>query len=196
MNMAPQLKVSTVGDITHVEFVEKNILDENNIQQISEELVTVVDDVPTPRILISFVNVEHLSSAALGALININNRVKGKDGQLRLCEIDPQIHEVFKITKLDQIFQILPDQDSAPRASTEFAVRPVLSCPSSPAPMRAVDMSSSNSGRSGSASPLDRLSSTDRSSRRSSRTSLASSLRETTISPRPSRFALRSRKPS
>jgi len=113
MNMAPQLKVSSVGDITQVEFVDKHILDDTNIQRISEELITVVDEVPTPRVLISFANVEHLSSAALGALININNRVKGKDGQLRLCAIDPQIHEVFRITKLDQIFQILPDHDTA-----------------------------------------------------------------------------------
>lgn len=113
MNMAPQLKFSTVGEVTQVEFVEKNILDESNIQQISEELATVVDDVPTPKILIRFANVEHLSSAALGALININNRVNGKDGQLRLSEIDDQIHEVFKITKLDQIFQIFPDHEAA-----------------------------------------------------------------------------------
>jgi anti-sigma B factor antagonist len=110
---ASRLKVSKVGVVTQVEFVDRNILDESNIQQIADELAAIVDAVPTPMIMIRFGNVQHLSSAALGALITINNRVKGKDGKLRLAEIDPQIREVFKITKLDKIFQIFDDADDA-----------------------------------------------------------------------------------
>ena len=115
-NMAAQasrLKVSKIGEVTQIEFIDRNILDESNIQQISEELASVVDDMPTPKILIRFGNVEHLSSAALGAMITINNRVKGKDGALKLSEIDPQIREVFKITKLDKIFQIFESDADA-----------------------------------------------------------------------------------
>ncbi len=110
---ASRLKVSKIGAITQVEFVDRNILDESNIQQIGDELALIVDEVPTPKILIRFANVEHLSSAALGAMITINNRIKGKEGELRLAEIDPQIREVFKITKLDKIFQIHDDADEA-----------------------------------------------------------------------------------
>ena len=110
---ASRLKVSKLGAITQVEFVDRNILDESNIQQIGDELNTIIDEVPTPKVLIRFANVEHLSSAALGALITVNNRVKGKDGELRLSEIDPQIREVFKITKLDKIFQIFDNADEA-----------------------------------------------------------------------------------
>lgn len=60
------------------------------------------------RLVISFVNVEHLSSAALGTLITINNKVRQRAGQLRLCDIDPQIYEVFTITRLNKLFQIHP----------------------------------------------------------------------------------------
>ena len=110
---ASKLKVSQVGAVTQVEFVDRNILDESNIQQISDEICALVDEQPTPLVLIRFGNVEHLSSAALGALITINNRVKGKDGKLRLSEIDPQIREVFSITKLNKIFLIFDDADEA-----------------------------------------------------------------------------------
>ncbi|MCH2097964.1 MAG: STAS domain-containing protein [Pseudomonadales bacterium] len=110
---ASRLKVSKIGAITQVEFVDRNILDESNIQQIGDELASIVDEVPTPKILIRFANVEHLSSAALGAMITVNNRIKGKEGELRLAEIDPQIREVFKITTLDKIFQIYDDADDA-----------------------------------------------------------------------------------
>jgi anti-sigma B factor antagonist len=56
--------------------------------------------------LINFADVDHLSSAALGTLITVNNKVRQRQGQLRLSNIDPQIYEVFTITRLNKLFQI------------------------------------------------------------------------------------------
>src|SRR5262245_20797650 len=100
-----RLRVKRDGQVTRVEFIDRNILDEANIQQIGEEIAGIVEAEPSPKLLISFANVDHLSSAALGTLITINNKVKNRGGKLRLASIDPQIYEVFKITKLDQLFQ-------------------------------------------------------------------------------------------
>jgi len=94
------------GGVTRIEFQDRNILEEASIQQIGEEISGIVDQQETPRLLISFQNVEHLSSAALGTLITINNKVQQKDGQLKLANIDPQIQEVFAITKLNKLFDI------------------------------------------------------------------------------------------
>jgi anti-sigma B factor antagonist len=110
---ASQLRISRVGEITQIEIIDSKILDESNIQKISDELCAVVDAEATPKVMIRFGNVEHLSSAALGALITVNNRVKGKDGTLCLSEIDSQIREVFAITKLDKIFSIFETSDEA-----------------------------------------------------------------------------------
>jgi anti-sigma B factor antagonist len=101
-----RLRISEHEGVTRIEFVDRNILDEANIQQIGAEITRLVDSQPRPKILISFDNVDHLSSAALGTLITINNRIRSKDGQLRLANIDPQIYEVFVITKLNKLFQI------------------------------------------------------------------------------------------
>jgi anti-sigma B factor antagonist len=106
------------GGITRIEFVDRNILDEANIQQIGAEITRIIDAKPQPKVLISFSNVDHLSSAALGTLITINNRVKSKDGQLRLANIDPQIYEVFVITKLNKLFQIHPNSQQATASFT------------------------------------------------------------------------------
>ena len=111
-----RLRVRRDGDVTQVEFIDRNILDEANIQQIGEEISRLVDATPTPKLLVSFANVDHLSSAALGTLITINNKVKDRNGQLRLANIDPQIYEVFKITKLHKVFDILPDEAAARKA--------------------------------------------------------------------------------
>ncbi len=110
-----RLRVKQHKDVTQIEFIDRNILDESNIQQIGEEIADLVDKAPPPgpKLLISFSNVDHLSSAALGAMITINNKVKTRKGQLRLANIDPQIYEVFKITKLDKLFQIHESTDAA-----------------------------------------------------------------------------------
>jgi anti-sigma B factor antagonist len=108
-----RLIVHREDDVTRIEFVDRNILEEASIQQIGDEISAIIDDTTSPRLLISFENVEHLSSAALGTLITINNKVRQKGGQLRLSNIDAQIYEVFVITKLNKLFQIHDDNQKA-----------------------------------------------------------------------------------
>jgi len=114
---ASRLRVKDEDGITRIEFVDRNILDEANIQQIGDEISRLIDSQTQPKVLISFENVDHLSSAALGTLITINNKIRTKDGQLRLANIDPQIYEVFVITKLNKLFEIF---DTAEKALASF----------------------------------------------------------------------------
>ena len=111
-----RLRITRDAGIARVEFVDRNILDEANIQAIHDEIATLIDAEETPRILISFSNVDHLSSAALGTLITIHHKIRNRSGELRLANIDPQIQEVFSITKLDRIFTIHEDVDDAMKA--------------------------------------------------------------------------------
>lgn len=110
---ASRLRVTNDGAVTRVEFVDRNILDEANIQQIGEELMRIVEAGSRPKVLISFAGVEHLSSAALGTLIHVHKRLEQRNGQLRLSDINPQIFEVFKITKLNKLFQVFDDTEKA-----------------------------------------------------------------------------------
>jgi anti-sigma B factor antagonist len=109
----PPISVATQKDIRIVEFTSNRILDEANITEIGQTLMTLVDENTPPHLLLDFANVDHLSSAALGMLINLNNRIKQKNGKLRLTNIKPQIYEVFVITKLNKLFRILPTRPEA-----------------------------------------------------------------------------------
>ena len=113
-----RIEVEDVGDVAVVKFLDKRILDEQNIQLIGEQLFSLVDDQGKRKILLDFSSVEYLSSAALGKLITLNKRVKGASGQLRLCNIKPEIYEVFEITKLNKVFKIHDEQESALEAFT------------------------------------------------------------------------------
>ncbi len=108
-----RLDIETIGDVTVAQFVDKKILDENNIQIIGNQLFGLVEEDGRKRIILDFSNVEYLSSAALGKLITMEKKVKTAGGKLRLCSIRPDIYEVFAITKLNKVFDIKDDQDQA-----------------------------------------------------------------------------------
>ncbi len=108
-----RLLVRQDSEVTVVGFLDRNILEETSIQQIGEEIGKLVELTPGIKLLINFENVEHLSSAALGTLITINNKVRQRGGQLRLSNIDTQIYEVFVITKLNKLFQIHESVENA-----------------------------------------------------------------------------------
>ena len=111
-----RLEVEDIGDIAVVNFVDKKILDEQNIQMIGDDLFRLVDELGRRKILLNFGNVEFLSSAALGKLITLNRKVQAVRGKLVLCNISKEIREVFEITKLDKLFTILPDEQAALQA--------------------------------------------------------------------------------
>jgi anti-sigma B factor antagonist len=114
----PPVSVTSQKDIRIVEFTNNKILDEGNISEIGVTLTSLIDEAEVPKLLLDFANVDHLSSAALGMLININNKLRLKNGQLRLTNIKPQIFEVFVITKLNKLFRIFPTR---PEALASFA---------------------------------------------------------------------------
>jgi anti-sigma B factor antagonist len=108
-----RLEVEDIGDVTVVNFVDKRILDEQNIQIIGEQLFSLVDEVGRRKVLLNFGNVEFLSSAALGKLIALHKKLQAVGGRLILCNIDPEIYEVFEITRLDKFFNIRKEEQAA-----------------------------------------------------------------------------------
>jgi anti-sigma B factor antagonist len=111
-----RLEVEDINDVTVVNFTDKKILDEQNIQIIGEQLFSLVDELGRRKLVLNFSNVEYLSSAALGKFITLNKKVNAAGGRLVLCNIDPQIYEVFEITKLNKLFNIQKEEQAALQA--------------------------------------------------------------------------------
>lgn len=111
-----RLKVTRLGTLSIVQFMDRKILDELCIVEIQEELFRIVDSEEKVTVILTFSNVDHLASAALGMLITLNKRIKERNGRLKLCDIKPQNFEVFKITRLNKMFDIYDTLEQA-RAS-------------------------------------------------------------------------------
>ncbi|PCJ63295.1 MAG: anti-anti-sigma factor [Planctomycetota bacterium] len=109
MSESKNLLVSNQDGVTVVSFVHSKLLDETNIHELGANLLKLIDIDPNIKMVINFDSVEYLSSAVLGKLMAIHKKVSVGKGKVVLCGIVPNVLEVFKITKLDKLFNIESD---------------------------------------------------------------------------------------
>jgi len=110
----PRVSVQYAENATIVSFVDEKILEEMDIRALQDTIMSVIESASGGiNLILDFGNVRFLSSAVLGLLIRISKRVYEVEGQLKLCNINPKIYEVFKITRLTKTFDIYSDVDSA-----------------------------------------------------------------------------------
>lgn len=72
----------------------------------SEAALQFLNQVPQPRI-IDLERLEYISSAGLRVLLLTQKRVKGSGGGIRLVNVPPQIHDIFRYAGFDRIIDIV-----------------------------------------------------------------------------------------
>ncbi len=111
-----RMAVATIGELASVRFTDKKIVDSSNIEEMGEEMFSLVDSENRKHILLNFEGVEFLSSAALNKLILLDKKVKQVGGILRLCNLRAEIMEVFTITRPNRVFDIRKSESEALKA--------------------------------------------------------------------------------
>lgn len=111
--LKPRISVQYIDNATVISFTDEKILEEKDIQALQASIMSVIEQASTINLILDFGNVRFLSSAVLGLLIRISKKVYEHDGKLRLCNINPKIYEIFKITRLTKIFEICRDIDES-----------------------------------------------------------------------------------
>jgi anti-sigma B factor antagonist len=112
-DIKPRISVEYAENATIVTFVDEKILEEMDIQSLQASVMSVIEEAERVNLVLDFCNVRFLSSAVLGLLMRISKKVYEREGQLRLCNISPRIYEIFKITRLNKIFDIYENVKSA-----------------------------------------------------------------------------------
>ena len=110
----PRISVDYIGNATVVSFTDERLLKEQDINALQESIMAVIDSVSGRiSLILDFGNVRFLSSAVLGLLIRISKRIYEREGQLKLCNLNSKVYEIFKITRLTKTFDIYNDVASA-----------------------------------------------------------------------------------
>jgi len=99
--------------ILTIYFTDARILDDSKIREVGRELNELLGRTEEEKVILDFRSVEFMSSSFLGTLVQFNKSCKEYKIQLKLCSISANIRQVFKITKLDKLFEIEKDDESA-----------------------------------------------------------------------------------
>lgn len=103
----------TKDGILTIVFDDARILDETKLEQLGRDLIELLNKTSEERVILDFRNVKFMSSSMLGKLVQVHKKAVEFNVKLKLCNIDPQIRQVFKITRLDKLFDIEADEAAA-----------------------------------------------------------------------------------
>lgn len=106
------LRLNFIGEVTVVTLTVSRISAEAAIQETAGELDTLVDE-GDKKILLNLGNLEYTVALFLGKLLTFRRKVAAGEGKLKLCCIHPDLEEVFRISRLDQQFDIYLDEETA-----------------------------------------------------------------------------------
>ncbi len=98
--------VEHTPDATIVTLLDELILEQKDIQELQDAIMLVVEQQRREKLVLDFGNVKFLSSSVLGLLIKVHKNVCERKGKLQLRNINQKIYEVFKITRLTEVFDI------------------------------------------------------------------------------------------
>ena len=107
------LNIQTFKDATVVNFGATTILDTSLIERIGQELYKLVEVLDKRKIVLDFAEVKFLSSSALGMLLNLRSKAASAKGQVVICGLRDDLHKVFKITRLDKLFEFFETEEKA-----------------------------------------------------------------------------------
>lgn len=98
-----------VGDVTVIHLFDSRAA----VMELLDLLDNAVIDGVIGRVVINFGSIQQVSSAALGKLIKLMHRADSVRGKLALCGLHADLRQVFRITKLDQVFSIFETEADA-----------------------------------------------------------------------------------
>jgi anti-anti-sigma regulatory factor len=103
--------VEPVGDVSVVTFTQSDILDLEMIRELGEQLLGMADE--GRRILLNMSRVHRLSTALVGKVVALQNRLTKLGGQLAICQVAPHLREALELFKLPRLVPIYAEEQEA-----------------------------------------------------------------------------------
>jgi anti-sigma B factor antagonist len=106
-------KVTTrqLGDATVLDIVGRIALIDGSAQL--RDAIGVLMEQGKKRIVLNLGGVDFVDSSGLGELVRTHASVRSHGGQLKLLNPSKHVHDLLRMTKLDRVLEIEPDEASA-----------------------------------------------------------------------------------
>lgn len=84
-----------------------------NANKIKDMIFTHLRNSIAKNIIINLDEVTYIDSTGIGTLISIKQMISGAKGELRLIHVTNSVKKIFELTKLNILFKIMDDEESA-----------------------------------------------------------------------------------
>jgi len=105
------MKVKQLKNLT-VLYPEENLIGEA-VEDLNKELETFLTKKELKFFLINLKNVSQIDSYALSILATFGNEIKPKGGILVFSNLQPFIFSIFRMMRMDDIFEIFEEESEA-----------------------------------------------------------------------------------
>ena len=105
------LNIEEKGQVVLIEVKEER-LDAHNSGELKAEMLKLFDEGKN-NILIDLKDVRFVDSSGLGSLVSGFKNASARNGNLKLCGLQPQVKSMFELTRLHRVFEIFPAVDEA-----------------------------------------------------------------------------------
>ena len=106
-----QLNMTEQGDIVKISIDEER-MDAHNSGDLKEQMLQLFDEGKC-NLVIDLSAVRFIDSSGLGALVSGFKNASAREGNLKLCCLQPQVRSMFELTRLHRVFEIFPNMEEA-----------------------------------------------------------------------------------
>ncbi|AJF06936.1 STAS domain-containing protein [Geoalkalibacter subterraneus] len=105
------LKIEEKDDVVLM-LVKEERLDAHNSGELKNQMLSLFEEGKN-HIVIDLQDVRFIDSSGLGALVSGFKNASARNGNLKLCGLQPQVKSMFELTRLHRVFEIFSGVDEA-----------------------------------------------------------------------------------
>lgn len=105
-----EYQTETIDNVLIVQIPGEN-LDANTSQEFKGNISVLID--AHPNIVFDMSRLRFVDSSGCGAILSCLKKAKSKGGELKLVGLQDRVLDLFKLMRLDRIFDIFPVREDA-----------------------------------------------------------------------------------
>jgi anti-sigma B factor antagonist len=105
------IRIEEKGAVVIIEVKEER-LDAHNSGELKTQMLGLFEE-GKHNLVVDLQEVRFVDSSGLGALVSGFKNASARNGNLKLCSLQPQVKSMFELTRLHRVFEIFPGVQEA-----------------------------------------------------------------------------------
>lgn len=115
----PDIHTETQDGVLKVYLRDIRLSDDSLVEAVGAELNTLLNHSDNKKMIVNLRDVNFMNSSMIGKLVQLNKRCRDEAIDLRFCEMNENLIEVFSLMQLPRIMQIHPTEQAACEAMSQ-----------------------------------------------------------------------------